>query len=102
MLFPLFFRPFLDQHDSNDPPQSAQRDKFGLGELETTRPNIKAGRKQIQAKIVSLLSNIDKAGAARIMNVWKTMLSRTLRDKTKDFANLEEYIEFRSIDTGGA
>ena len=36
------------------------------------------------------------------MNVWKTMLSRTLRDKTKDFANLEEYIEFRSIDTGGA
>ncbi|KAH6640242.1 isoprenoid synthase domain-containing protein [Chaetomium tenue] len=81
---------------------STQRDKFGLGELETTRPNIKAGRKQMQAKIVSLLSDIDKAGAARVMAVWKAMLSRTLRDKAKDFANLEEYIEFRSIDTGGA
>ncbi|KAK3291208.1 isoprenoid synthase domain-containing protein [Chaetomium fimeti] len=81
---------------------SAQRDKFGLGELETARPTLKAGRKQIQAKIVSLLSETDKAGAARVMDVWKTMLSRTLRDKTKDFANLEEYIEFRSIDTGGA
>ncbi|KAH6843366.1 isoprenoid synthase domain-containing protein [Chaetomium sp. MPI-CAGE-AT-0009] len=81
---------------------STQVDKFGLGELETARPNLKAGRKQIQAKIVSMLSETDKIGAARIMDVWKTMLSRTLRDKTKDFANLEEYIEFRSIDTGGA
>jgi hypothetical protein len=28
------------------------------------------------------------------------MLSTTLRDKAKDFSDLDEYIDFRIIDTG--
>jgi hypothetical protein len=34
------------------------------------------------------------------MEAWKTMLSTTLRDKSKDFADLDEYLDFRIIDTG--
>lgn len=46
------------------------------------------------------LTTTDKVCAERVMDVWKTMLSTTLKDKTKRFANLEEYLDFRIIDTG--
>jgi hypothetical protein len=46
------------------------------------------------------LNETDKVCAARVMDAWKTMLSTTLRDKAKDFSDLDEYIDFRIIDTG--
>ncbi|KAL2166793.1 hypothetical protein VTG60DRAFT_2146 [Thermothelomyces hinnuleus] len=46
------------------------------------------------------LNETDKVCAARVMDSWKTMLSTTLRDKAKNFSDLEEYLDFRIIDTG--
>lgn len=47
------------------------------------------------------LNATDKVCAVRVMDTWKTMLSTTLRDKAKDFCDLENYLDFRIIDTGG-
>jgi hypothetical protein len=74
--------------------------EFTLGERESAAPNVKSGRKQIQAKMMLQLKMVSKACAARVMEAWKTMLSTTLRDKSKDFADLDEYLDFRIIDTG--
>ncbi|KAL2139942.1 hypothetical protein VTI28DRAFT_4454 [Corynascus sepedonium] len=82
---------------------STHGDEFSLGERETVTANIRnvtSGRKQIQAKMMLQLNQTDKVCAARIMDAWKTMLSTTLRDKSKNFSNLQEYIDFRIIDTG--
>jgi hypothetical protein len=46
------------------------------------------------------LNATDKVCAARVMDVWKTMLSTTLRDKARDFVDLEDYLNFRIVDTG--
>lgn len=46
------------------------------------------------------LTSTDEACAERVMDVWKTMLSTTLKDKSKEFTTLEEYLDFRIIDTG--
>jgi hypothetical protein len=62
-------------------------------------PNVKAGRKQIQAKMMLQLNAIDKACAARVMRAWKTMLSTTRRDKYTDFRDLEDYLNFRVVDS---
>jgi hypothetical protein len=61
---------------------------------------MKEGRKQIQAKMMLGLTSTDEACAERVMDVWKTMLSTTLKDKSKEFTTLEEYLDFRIIDTG--
>jgi hypothetical protein len=75
-------------------------DEWSLGDQESRKAAVKEGRKQIQAKMMLGLTSTDKACAERVMEVWKTMLSTTLRDKSKDFATLEEYLDFRIIDTG--
>jgi hypothetical protein len=54
----------------------------------------------MQAKMILELTSIDKACSERILNVWKTMISTTLRDKEKEFQSLEEYVDFRIVDTG--
>jgi hypothetical protein len=46
------------------------------------------------------LTTTDKKCAERVMDVWKTMISTTLRDKEKHFSSLEEYVDFRIVDTG--
>jgi hypothetical protein len=61
---------------------------------------VKEGRTQIQAKMMLGLTSTDKVCAERVMRVWKTMLSTTLKDKAKDFTTLEEYLDFRIVDTG--
>lgn len=72
-------------------------DAFRLGDMET---NAKLGRKQIQAKMMLQLTQTDPVCAKRVMGVWQQMLETTIKDKSKSFANLEEYLEFRIIDTG--
>jgi hypothetical protein len=47
-----------------------------------------------------MLTSIDEACAERVLAVWKTMISTTLRDKDKRFCSLEEYVDFRKVDTG--
>ncbi|KAJ4398409.1 geranylgeranyl pyrophosphate synthetase [Neurospora sp. IMI 360204] len=75
-------------------------DAFSLGDMETSHQNAKLGRKQIQAKIMLQLTQTDPVSAKRIMGVWQTMLETTIKDKSKSFANLEEYLKFREIDAG--
>jgi hypothetical protein len=50
--------------------------------------------------MMTQLESTDKACTERIKYVWHEMLSTTLRDKDKQFASLEEYVDFRIIDTG--
>ncbi|KAL2021599.1 hypothetical protein VTK56DRAFT_6952 [Thermocarpiscus australiensis] len=75
-------------------------DAFTLGEQESTRSNVKSGRKQIQAKMMLQLTATDRKCAERVMDVWTTMLSTTLKDKARNFKDLEDYLDFRIIDTG--
>jgi hypothetical protein len=58
------------------------------------------GREQIQAKMILKLTSTDKECAERVLKIWKTMISTTLRDKDKKFRSIEEYVDFRIIDTG--
>lgn len=54
----------------------------------------------MQEKITLDLAAMDRECALRIMNVWKTMISTTLRNKGKIFRNLEDYLKFRILDVG--
>ncbi|KAI6777686.1 isoprenoid synthase domain-containing protein [Emericellopsis cladophorae] len=78
----------------------SEDDDFRLGAAETNRKDVQSGQKQIQAKMMLQLSSTDPASAKRVMDVWKTMLSTTLRHKTNDFGSLDEYLDFRIVDTG--
>lgn len=78
----------------------SEGDAFGLGETEKSQRNVKGGRKHIQAKMMLQLLRTDKTCAQRVMSVWKTMLSTTLKHKSDTFSNLEEYLDYRITDTG--
>jgi hypothetical protein len=54
----------------------------------------------MQAKMVLKLRIMDEVCTERVMDVWKTMISTTLRGKNKEFSSLEEYVDFRIVDTG--
>jgi hypothetical protein len=54
----------------------------------------------MQAKMILELTKTDGACVSRVMDVWKTMIATTLRDQTTDFSSLEEYVEYRIVDTG--
>jgi hypothetical protein len=74
---------------------SSQDDKR---EWKNTNPAL--GKTQIQAKMMTQLAMTDKACTERIKFVWQEMLSTTLRDKDKNFDSLEQYVDFRIVDTG--
>ncbi|KAK4164713.1 isoprenoid synthase domain-containing protein [Cladorrhinum sp. PSN259] len=82
------------------PASAHDGDAFSLGERESTRADMKSGRKQLQAKMMLQLLSTDKVCAERVLDVWKTMLSTTREDKFRDFSTLEEYLDFRIVDTG--
>jgi hypothetical protein len=71
-----------------------------MGDAETSSSDVKVKRKQLQAKMMFRLTSTDERCAERVLKVWKTMLSTTLKDKTKTFNTLEEYLKFRIVDTG--
>lgn len=50
--------------------------------------------------MMTQLTATDKACAQRVKRVWQEMLSTTLRDKDRQFMSLEDYVDFRIIDTG--
>jgi hypothetical protein len=45
------------------------------------------------------LNATDKVAAERIADRWKTMLSTTVRERGRDFSDLEDYLDFRIVDT---
>ncbi|KAK3399185.1 isoprenoid synthase domain-containing protein [Sordaria brevicollis] len=88
------------KEDGSSSKDGNDNDAFSLGDMETSQQNAKLGRKQIQAKMMLQLTQTDPVCAKRVMGVWQTMLETTKKDKSKSFADLEEYLEFRIIDTG--
>jgi hypothetical protein len=71
---------------------------LGHDHYQPSNPKLK--RQQIQAKMILNLTKFDAACTQRVMDVWKTMISTTLREKDKSFSTLEEYVDFRIVDTG--
>ncbi|KAL4863209.1 hypothetical protein BDV12DRAFT_206695 [Aspergillus spectabilis] len=59
------------------------------------------GTKQIQFKMLLELLSIDAPCAEDVIDSWKTMIATTAKqDKKRVFGKLEEYVEYRIIDTG--
>ncbi|CAG8256281.1 unnamed protein product [Penicillium nalgiovense] len=68
-------------------------------EYRTIRP--KTGTKQILSKMLLELLSIDKPCAEVVIQSWKEMVATTAsRDKCNIFDNIEDYVEYRIIDTG--
>ncbi|CAN9449237.1 unnamed protein product [Alternaria alternata] len=79
-------------------PETSRADNQNKREWKNTNPAL--GKTQVQAKIMIQLASIDHACTERVKSVWKEMIDTTLRDKNKCFTHLEEYVNFRMIDTG--
>lgn len=60
------------------------------------------GAKQMQAKILLDLFEIDQVCGQRIIDKWKLGMSitREMKRRKKTFRSLEEYLPYRSLDTG--
>ncbi|KAK5938994.1 hypothetical protein PMZ80_008301 [Knufia obscura] len=59
------------------------------------------GSKQMQSKMVLGLMSIDPACAEVCVEAWKTMVDTTSgRDKNEAFTNMDDYLEYRIVDTG--
>ena len=59
-----------------------------------------AGRKKIQAHMMHQLAAADRVCTDRVARVWKTMLATTHEGRCREFSSLEEYLDFRIVDTG--
>ena len=76
-------------------------DNIGLDETEYRTIRSVSGTKQIQSKMMLELLSIDPTCAEVVLDSWKTMIATTARhDKAKPFSNLEDYVNYRIIDTG--
>ncbi|USP73611.1 fusicoccadiene synthase [Curvularia clavata] len=82
----------LEQPDTSDPGRHENQ------EWKNTNPAL--GKTQIQAKMMTQLASADKACTERIKRVWQEMITTTLCDKDKQFTSLDEYVDFRIVDTG--
>lgn len=69
--------------------------------LVLSDPDTVLGAKQIQAKIILDLYDIDRPCGQRIIDMWKKGMSTTRQLKLRrPYTTLDEYIPFRSLDTG--
>ncbi|KAE8369819.1 isoprenoid synthase domain-containing protein [Aspergillus caelatus] len=76
-------------------------DNIGLDETEYRTVRSVSGTKQIQSKMMLELLSIDPVCAEVVLDAWKTMIATTAKhDKAKPFSNMEEYVDYRIIDTG--
>ncbi|KAL2847042.1 isoprenoid synthase domain-containing protein [Aspergillus pseudodeflectus] len=76
-------------------------DNIALDETEYRTVRSILGTKQIQSKMLLELLAIDAPCAEVVINSWKEMISTTAKqDKTRAFDTLEEYVDYRIIDTG--
>jgi hypothetical protein len=76
-------------------------DNIGLDETEYRTVRSVLGTKQIQSKMLLELLSIDTPCAEVVIDSWKTMISTTAKqDKQRVFRNLDEYVDFRIVDTG--
>ncbi|KAL3432335.1 isoprenoid synthase domain-containing protein [Aspergillus tetrazonus] len=76
-------------------------DNVGLDETQYRTVRSVLGTKQIQSKMLLELLSIDAPCAEVVIDSWKTMISTTAKqDKKRVFGNLDEYVDFRIVDTG--
>jgi len=80
---------------------NAGTDHLVLNKSEYRTVRSTTGTKQIQSKMLLELLAIDKPCAEVVIRSWKEMVATTAsRDKSCIFNNIEEYVEYRIIDTG--
>ncbi|KAJ9364273.1 geranylgeranyl pyrophosphate synthase [Paecilomyces variotii] len=76
-------------------------DDISLDDTEYRTVKSVIGTKQIQSKMLLQLLSIDAPCAEVVIDSWKTMVSTTAKqDKSRIFENLDEYVDYRIIDTG--
>ncbi|KAL4994894.1 isoprenoid synthase domain-containing protein [Aspergillus recurvatus] len=76
-------------------------DNIALDETEYRTVRSVLGTKQIQSKMLLELLSIDAPCAEVVIDSWKTMISTTAKqDKTRVFDNMDEYVDYRIVDTG--
>lgn len=72
-----------------------------LSETDYRTVRSATGTKQIQSKMLLELLEIDKPCAEVFIQSWKEMVATTAsRDKSCLFTTLDEYVDYRIIDTG--
>lgn len=76
-------------------------DDLVLSETEYRTVRSTTGTKQIQSKMMLELLSIDVPCANVVIESWKEMVGTTAsRDKTSIFESMEDYVDYRIIDTG--
>ena len=74
---------------------------FGLRGHQSSKLRSVVGSKQIQSKMMLEMLSIDPERANVAIDAWKVMVDTAAkRNKTIPFANMEEYIDYRIVDTG--
>ncbi|KAJ5566731.1 uncharacterized protein N7459_010113 [Penicillium hispanicum] len=76
-------------------------DNLVLDETEYRTVRSTTGTKQIQSKMLLELLSVDATCANVVIEAWKEMVETTAtHDKTCIFDNIEDYVDYRIIDTG--
>ncbi|CAG8178600.1 unnamed protein product, partial [Penicillium nalgiovense] len=76
-------------------------DNLVVSDTEYRTIRSKTGTEQIQSKMLLELLSIDKVCADVVIQSWKEMVATTTsRDKSTIFDNIEDYVEYRIIDSG--
>ncbi|KAJ5301085.1 uncharacterized protein N7443_006087, partial [Penicillium atrosanguineum] len=76
-------------------------DNIALNETDYRTVRSTIGTKQIQSKMLLELLTIDKPCAEVVIASWKEMVATTAsRDKSCIFDTIEDYVDYRIIDTG--
>ena len=82
--------------DENDNSES-----FGLRGHQSSKLRSVVGSKQIQSKMMLEMLSVDPECANAAIDAWRVMVDTTSkRDKNIPFTTMEDYIEYRIVDTG--
>lgn len=74
---------------------------FGLRGHQSSKLRSVVGSKQIQSKMMLEMLSVDPECANAAIDAWRVMVDTTSkRDKTTPFTNMEDYIDYRIVDTG--
>ena len=81
--------------------QENNSEAFGLGGHHSFKLRSVVGSKQIQSKMMLEMLSVDPECANAVIDAWRVMVDTTSkRDKTIPFINMEDYINYRIVDTG--
>ena len=74
---------------------------FGLGGYQSFKLRSVVGSKQIQSKMMLEMLSVDPECANAAIDAWSVMVDTTSkRGKTIQFTNMDDYIDYRIVDTG--